>query len=97
MLRAINRPQLGRSPESRTVGQYQPAGATLSQFEPPTDTMSRVQPASAEPSQNFDPLASLSQLQPRTATSQKWSIDHTDVCEANLVWRDRPMCDAHAA
>ena len=97
MQRAINRLQLGRSPESREVGQYQPVRATLSQLEPSSDMPSRAKPTSAKPSQNIERVAGLSQVQPHRATSKKWNTDHTDVCEANVVWRDRPLCDAHAA
>ena len=94
---AIRRPRLGRSQKPQRSGQYQPYTAMLSQIEPPSDTRSHVEPASAAHSQNTGSIATLSQLQPRSATSRKWSADHTDVCEANVVWRDRPMCDAHAA
>ena len=94
---AIRRLRLGRSQKPQRSGQYQPCTAMLSQIEPPADTLSHVEPASAALSQIVGPIAILSQLQPRSATSRKWSAEHTGVCEANVVWRDRPMCDAHAA
>jgi len=97
MRKAIYWPRLGHALEPENTGQYRPTEATLSQLEPPSDISSQVEPASVRSSQITDPLATLSQLQPSSATSKKWSADHTDVCEANVVWRDRPMCDAHAA
>ena len=97
MEKAIYWPRLGQPTEPTNTGQYQPNTATLGQIEPPSDTSSQVELASVRSSQIFDPIVTLSQLQPSSATSKKWSADHTDVCEANVVWRDRPMCDAHAA
>ena len=97
MEKAIYWPRLGQPTKPENTGQYQPTKGTLSQLEPPSDTSSQVEPASVTSSQITDPLATLSQLQPNSATWRKWSANHTNVCEANVVWRDRPMCDAHEA
>jgi len=97
MENAIHWPRLGEPTKPENTGQYQPTKARLGQLKPRSDTSSQVKSASDISSQFTDPLATLSQLQPSSATSKNWRADHTDVCEANVVWRDRPLCDAHAA